>query len=116
MLDEKDSVLIADFTNMTGDAVFDDTLRQGLVVQLEQSPYLSLMPEDRVRHTLELMKQPATVRMTPGLAREVCVRAGGAAVLDGSIANLGTVYVLGLRAIDCRNGAILDEEQAQAAK
>ena len=109
-------VLIADFANSTGDAVFDDTLRQGLVAQLEQSPFLSLVPEDRVRRTLGLMGQPVDVKMTPELGREVCTRAGGGAVLDGSIAKLGNEYVVGLRATDCRDGGILDEEQMQAAK
>jgi DNA-binding winged helix-turn-helix (wHTH) protein/tetratricopeptide (TPR) repeat protein len=115
-LRETDPLLIADFTNTTGDAVFDDTLRQGLVAQLEQSPFVSLMPEDRVRHTLELMGQRSDVKLSPELGREVCARAGGGAVLDGSIAKLGSEYVVGLRATDCRDGAILDEEQAQAAR
>jgi DNA-binding winged helix-turn-helix (wHTH) protein/tetratricopeptide (TPR) repeat protein len=116
VLSANHSVLIADFTNGTGDAVFDDTLRQGLVVQLEQSPFLSLIPEDRIRHTLQLMGQPDGVRLTADLAREACTRASGAAVLDGSIARIGDTYVVGLRAMDCRTGTILDEEQAQAAK
>ena len=116
VLGGQDSVLVADFTNTTGDVVFDDTLRQGLAVQLEQSPFLHQIPEDRVRHLLQLMGQPASGRVTSELGREVCTRAGGAAVLDGSIENLGSAYVIGLRAIDCRNGAILDDEQAQAAK
>ena len=116
LLSEKDSVLIADFSNTTGDAVFDDALRQGLVVQLEQSPFLSLISEDQVQHTLQLMGQATGRRMPPDFAREVCARAAGAAVLDGSIRRLGSEYVVGLRAIDCRNGAILDEEQAQAAR
>lgn len=111
-----DPVLIADFTNTTGDVVFDDTLRQGLIAQLEQSPFVNLMPDDRVRHTLQLMGKPPGAKMTPELAREVCTRAGGGAVLDGSIAMLGSEYVVGLRAIDCRDAKILDEEQAQARK
>ena len=116
VLSGNDSVLIADFTNTTGEAVFDDTLRQGLVVQLEQSPYLSLIPENRIRHMLELMGQPAGGRLNADVAREACTRAAGGAVLDGSIAKLGSEYVVGLRAVDCRSGAILDEEQAQAAR
>ena len=111
-----DPVLVAEFANSTGDAVFDDTLRQGLIAQLEQSPFLSLMPEDRVRRTLGLMGRPTDARMTPVLGREVCTRAGGGAVLDGSIAKLGSEYVLGLRATDCHDGGILDEEQVQAAR
>jgi len=116
VLGGNDTVLIADFTNTTGDAVFDDALRQGLVVQLEQSPFLSLIPENRIHHTLQLMGQPPKNRLTADVAREVCTRAGGAAVLDGSIARLGTAYVIGLRAVDCRDGSALDEEQAQAAR
>jgi eukaryotic-like serine/threonine-protein kinase len=113
---EKDPVLIGDFTNATGDPVFDETLRQGLMVQLEQSPFLSFIPEDRIRHTLQMMGRAKDERMLPELAREVCTRIGGAALLDGSITTLGSSFVVGLRAIDCRTGAILDEEQAQAAK
>jgi eukaryotic-like serine/threonine-protein kinase len=115
-LGQKDSVLIADFTNRTGDPVFDDTLRQGLVVQLEQSPIISLVSEDRVQQTLQLMSQPPNAQLTDRVARELCERTGSAAVLQGSIANLGSQYVLGLRATSCRTGKILDEEQAQAAK
>jgi DNA-binding winged helix-turn-helix (wHTH) protein/tetratricopeptide (TPR) repeat protein len=116
VLSGKDTVLIADFSNTTGDAVFDDTLRQGLAVQLEQSPYLSLIPETRIRHTLELMGRSGDARLSGDPAREACARAGGAAVLNGSIAGLGNSYVIGLHAVDCRTGATLDEEQAQAAK
>jgi len=115
-LGAKDSVLIADFTNTTGDAIFDDTLRQGLVVQLEQSPFLSLISEDRIQATLRLMGQPADARVSSDVARQVCERTGSAAVLEGSIASLGTQYVLGLRATSCSTGDLLDEEQAQAAK
>jgi len=113
---EKDSVLIADFANSTGDPVFDDTLRQGLAVQLEQSPYLSLVSPERVQQTLRLMNQPPDARLTPQLARDVCQRTGGSAVLEGSIASLGSQYVLGLRAVNCRTGDLLDEEQTQASK
>lgn len=115
-LGAKDTVLVADFTNTTGDAVFDDTLRQGLVVQLEQSSFLSLVSEDRVRQTLRLMGQTPDARLTSNIAREMCERTGSAAVLEGSIASLGTQYVLGLRATNCRTGDVLDEEQAQASK
>lgn len=116
VLGQSNSVLVADFTNTTGDPVFDDALRQGLIVQLEQSPYLTVIPEERVQHTLELMDQPAGARMTPELAREVCKRTGGAALLDGSIESLGSQYVVGLRATDCQSGDLLDEEQTQAAR
>lgn len=115
-LTDKDTIVLADFTNTTGEAVFDDTLRQGLEVQLEQSPFLSLASEDRVQQTLRMMAQPPDARLTPGLARQVCERTGSAAVLDGSIAGLGSQYVIGLRAMNCRNGDMLDEEQVQALK
>jgi serine/threonine protein kinase/tetratricopeptide (TPR) repeat protein len=115
-LTDKDTIVLADFANTTGDPVFDGTLRQGLAVQLEQSPFLSLVPEDRVQQTLRMMSQPADAYLTPQLAREVCQRTDGAAVLQGSIAALGNQYVLGLRAENCRTGNVLDDEQVQAAK
>ena len=115
-LTDKDTIVLADFINKTGDPVFDDTLRQGLAVQLEQSPFLSLISEERIRRTLRLMNQPADARLTPDIARSVCVRTASAAVLDGSIATLGTQYVLGLRATSCATGEILADEQAQAAR
>jgi DNA-binding winged helix-turn-helix (wHTH) protein/Tfp pilus assembly protein PilF len=115
-LRETDSVLLADFTNTTGDPVFDGALRQGLVVQLEQSPFLNLVSEDRIQRALSSMGQAPDARVIQDVAREVCERTGSAAVVDGSIANLGSEYLLGLQAKSCRNGAILDEEQVQAAK
>jgi hypothetical protein len=99
-LTDKDTIVLAEFTNTTGDVVFDDTLRQGLAVQLQQSPFLSLISEERIRRTLLLMNQPADARLTPELAQGVCARTGGAAVLSGSIAPLGSQYVLGLRATE----------------
>ena len=115
-LTDKDKIILADFTNTTGDPVFDGTLRQGLAVQLAQSPFLSLVSEERIRQRLTLMGQPPDVRLTPGLAREICERTASAAVLEGSLESLGSQYVLGLRAKNCRAGEILDEEQAQAAR
>jgi tetratricopeptide (TPR) repeat protein/predicted Ser/Thr protein kinase len=115
-LTDKDTIVLADFANSTGDPVFDGTLRQGLAVQLEQSPFLSLVPEDRVQLALRMMSQPADAHLTPQLAREVCQRTAGAVVLQGSIAALGNQYVLGLRAEDCRTGKVLDDELVQAAK
>ena len=82
--------MLAEFTNTTGDPVFDDTLRQGLAVQLQQSPFLSVISDDRIRRTLLLMNQPADARLTPDVARAVCARTASAAVLDGSIAALGS--------------------------
>lgn len=114
-LTAKDTIILADFINETGDSVFDGTLRQGLAVQLEQSPYLSLISEGRVRKTLRLMGQPTDARLTREIARDLCERTGSAAVLEGSIAPLGKQYVLGLRARNCHTGDILYEEQSQAA-
>jgi eukaryotic-like serine/threonine-protein kinase len=113
-LTDKDTIVLADFTNKTGDPVFDDTLRQGLEVQLEQSPFLSLVSAERIQKALSLMGRPADTRLTPQLAREVCQRTGGAAVLEGSIAPIGNQFVLGLRATNCGTGDVLDEEQEQA--
>ena len=103
-LADKDTIVLADFTNSTGDPVFDGTLRQGLAVQLEQSPFLSLISEERIQQALQLMGQRTDVRLTPEVAREICQRTASAAVLDGSIASLGSQYVLGLRAKECRGG------------
>ena len=111
----KDTIVLADFVNSTGDPVFDETLRQGLAVQLEQSPFLSLIPDRRIHQTLQLMGKTAEVPLTAAVANEVCERTGSAAVLEGSIAPIGTRYVLGLRATNCRTGDLLDEEQVQSA-
>jgi tetratricopeptide (TPR) repeat protein len=115
-LTDKDTIVLADFANSTGDPVFDDTLRQGLAVQLEQSPFLSLISDERIQQMLKLMAKPADARLTPEVSREICERTASAAVLDGSIASLGSQYVLTLRAKDCRSGDVLDEEQVQAAR
>jgi serine/threonine protein kinase/tetratricopeptide (TPR) repeat protein len=115
-LTDTDTIVIADFTNTTGERVFDDTMRQGLAVQLQQSPFLSIVSDERIRRMLPLMGQPADGRLTPEIARGVCVRTGSAAVLAGSIATLGSQYVLGLRAEDCTTGDILADEQAEAAR
>jgi len=115
-LTDKDTIVLADFSNTTVDPVFDDTLRQGLAVQLEQSPFLSLISDDRIQQMLKLMAKPADARLTPEIAREICERTASAAVLDGSIAGLGNQYVLTLRAKNCRSGDVLDEEQVQAAR
>ena len=116
VLGAKDTVVLADFANSTGDAVFDETLRQGLTIQLRQSPFLSLISDQRISHTLRLMGRKADARLTPELARDVCARTGSAAVLDGSITSLGSQYVLNLQAKSCRTGEVLDQEQVQAAK
>jgi DNA-binding winged helix-turn-helix (wHTH) protein/tetratricopeptide (TPR) repeat protein len=115
-LTDRDRIVLADFVNKTNDPVFSETLRQGLTVQLDQSPFLSLVSEERIQQTLGLMGQPASVTLTPSVALEVCQRTGSAAVLDGSIASLGSQYVLWLRARNCRTGDVIDEEQMQAAR
>lgn len=115
-LTDKDTIVLADFVNTTSDPVFDGTLRQGLAVQLQQSPFLSLVSEEHIQQSLRLMAKPPDTRITPDLARELCERTAGAAVIDGSISSLGSQYVLGLRARNCRTGDTLAEEQAQAPR
>src|SRR5215468_3899766 len=110
VLTEKDTVVLVDFVNSTGEPVFDGTVRQGLSVQLEQSPFLSLISEQRIHQTLRLMGRSADAPLTSEVARQVCERTGSAAVIEGSIATLGSQYVLGLRATSCRTGDILDDE------
>jgi eukaryotic-like serine/threonine-protein kinase len=114
-LTDKDTVVLGDFENETGDSVFDGTLRQGLSVQLEQSPFLELVSERRVNEMLKMMGRPAGDRLTPEVTREVCIRAGGKAMLTGSIAPLGSQYVIGLKAISCEKGDVLAETQERAA-
>jgi DNA-binding winged helix-turn-helix (wHTH) protein/tetratricopeptide (TPR) repeat protein len=116
VLGAKDTVVLADFANSTGDPMFDETLRQGLAIQLRQSPYLSLISDQRISHALRLMGHRADARLTPELARGVCERTGSTAILEGSIAPLGSQYVLTLQARSCRTGEVLDQEQVQAAK
>src|SRR5260370_90870 len=113
-LTDKDTIVLADFTNTAGDPVFDGTLRQGLTVQLEQSPFLSLLSDRGNQQTLRLMGQPADARLTPEIARELCQRTESAVVLDGSIASLGSQYVLGLKAGNGRTGDALAQEQVTA--
>lgn len=115
-LTERDTIVVADFDNRTGDPVFDDTLRQGLSVELQQSPFLTLISDRKVQQELALMGQPKGARVTPENAQQVCERTASAAVLEGSIARVGSEYVLGLRAKNCNSGNILDQEQAVAAK
>jgi eukaryotic-like serine/threonine-protein kinase len=106
--------VLGDFANSTGDPVFDGTLREGLSVQLEQSPFLSLVSERGIQQTLQMMGQPANVRLTPQIAREVCQRTNSTAALDGSIALMGTRYDLILKAVICANGDLLASTEAQA--
>jgi serine/threonine protein kinase/tetratricopeptide (TPR) repeat protein len=113
-LTERDTVLVADFANSTGDPVFDDALKQALSVSLRQSPFLNVLSDDRVSSTLRLMTRPADTRLTPDVARELCLRASSKAFVAGSIANIGSDYVVGLKAINCATGDVLAQEQVQA--
>ena len=113
-LTEKDTVVLADFVNTTGDSVFDGTLKQALAVQLEQSPYLHLLPESRTREALRFMGRPADTRITNDVAREICMREGAKAMLTGSIASLGTHYVITLSALNAQTGDALAREEIEA--
>jgi len=114
-LTDKDTIVLADFVNSTGDPVFDDTLKQALSVALNQSPFLNVLSENKVAATLQMMSRPAGTKLTPEVARELCQRAGSKAYLAGSIASLGSQYVLGLKAVNCQSGDPLAEEQVTAA-
>ena len=113
-LSSKDTIVLADFTNSTGDPVFDGTLRQGLAVQLEQSPFLSLITDQRIQQTLPMMGQQPGAKLTLDIARQVCQRAGGSAVLDGSITQIGSPYLLTVRAFNCSTGDLLASAEDQA--
>jgi serine/threonine protein kinase len=114
-LTEKDTVVLADFANSTGDAIFDDTLKTALTVSLRQSPFLNVLSDDGVAKTLQLMTRPANTKLTPEVTRELCQRAGSKAYIAGSIASLGSEYVLGLKAVNCQSGDILAQKQVTAA-
>ncbi len=114
-LTEKDTIVIGDFANSTGDAVFDDALKQALSVSLEQSPFLNVLSDDKVAATLKLMTRPINTPLTPEIARELCQRANSKAYIAGSIASLGSEYVVGLKAVNCLTGDTLAQEQATAS-
>jgi serine/threonine protein kinase/tetratricopeptide (TPR) repeat protein len=114
-LTDKDTIVIADFANSTGDAIFDDTLKTALNVSLRQSPFLNVLSDSEVTKTLQQMTRPADTRLTPEIARELCQRAGSKAYLAGSIGGLGSEYVLGLKAVNCQSGDTLAQEQVTAA-
>ena len=114
-LTEKDTVVLGDFTNTTGDAIFDDTLKTALNVSLRQSPFLNVLSDSEVTKTLQEMTRPAGAKLIPEVARELCQRAGSKAYLAGTIGSLGSDYVLGLKAVNCRSGDTLAEEQMTAA-
>ena len=113
-LTDKDTIVLADFANMTGDPIFDGTLRQGLAIQLEQSPFLKIMDDEQMHRVLRLMSLSPTERITNPIAHEICVREGAAATIDGTIASLGKSYVITLQAITCQDGATLARAQTQA--
>jgi eukaryotic-like serine/threonine-protein kinase len=115
-LTNKGTIVLGEFANATGDPAFDGTLHQVMAAELGKSPYLSVLSDARMSETLRLMVRPADRKLTPDIAAEICERTASAAVVEGSIARLGSQYVLGLRARNCRTGDILDEEQAPAAK
>src|SRR5690349_11096169 len=114
-LTEKDTVVLADFDNSTGEAVFDGALKQALTVDLGQSPFLNVMSDRRVGDTLQLMSRPSSDRITPEMGREICLRTGSKALLSGSISRLGSQYLVGLEAVNCSNGDRLAKEQGEAA-
>jgi len=113
-LTDKDTVVLTDFANSTGDAVFDDTLKTALSVALNQSPFLNVLSENKVADTLQQMTRPAGTRLTPELARELCQRTGSKAYIAGSIGSLGSEYVVGLKAVNCQNGDLLAQQQVTA--
>jgi serine/threonine protein kinase/tetratricopeptide (TPR) repeat protein len=114
-LTEKDTIVVGDFANSTGDPVFDDALKQALSVSLRQSPFLNVLSDEKVASTLKLMTKPVNTPLTPGVAQELCQRADSKAYIAGSVASLGSQYVIGLKAVNCLNGDILAQEQATAA-
>ena len=114
-LTDKDTIVLADFTNTTEDPVFDGTLREGLSVQLEQSPFLSIISEQQIQQTLQMMGQKPDAKLTPEIARELCQRTASAAVLDGSIAQIGTPYLLTVKAVKCSDGKTMASTEARAS-
>jgi eukaryotic-like serine/threonine-protein kinase len=115
-LTDKDTIVLADFANSTGDAVFDDTLKQALTTDFQQSPFLSVLSDRRVRNTLKLMGHSLEERLTPEVAQEVCQRTGSRLMVTGSIASLGSNYLLGLNAASCQTGESIARHQVQASK
>jgi len=115
LLTDKDTLVLGDFANSTGDPVFDDTLKTALGVSLSQSPFLNVLSDSTVSKTLKRMQKAADTKLTPDVAREVCQRANSKAYIAGSIADLGSQYVLGLKVVSCQSGDVLAQEQATAA-
>ncbi|HTZ95159.1 MAG TPA: protein kinase [Terriglobales bacterium] len=110
-LTDKDTVVLADFSNSTGDPIFDDTLKTALTIALNQSPFLNVLSENKVAATLKLMTRPPSTPVSPDIAREVCQRSGSKAYIAGAIGSLGSEYVLGLKAVDCQSGDTLSQNQ-----
>jgi DNA-binding winged helix-turn-helix (wHTH) protein/tetratricopeptide (TPR) repeat protein len=115
-LTDKDTIIIADFTNKTGDAIFDDTLKQALATVLGQSPFFNILPDSKVSHTLRLMERSPDEHINLDTAREICQRTGSTVVLAGSIASLGTQYLIDLKAMNCSSGETLTSEEGQASR
>ena len=113
-LSDQDTLVLADFSNTTGDPVFDDTLKQAIAVQLGQSPFLNILSDAKIRATLKLMAMPRGTKLTPEVARDLCQRADAKAYVAGAIASLGSQYVLGLEAVNCKTGDVLAQEQVTA--
>ena len=114
-LTDKDTIVLADFANSTGDVVFDDTLKTALSIALHQSPFLDVLSENKLAATLTLMMRPSDTKLSPDIARELCQRAGSKAYIAGSIASLGSQYVLALKAVNCQTGSTLAQDQVTAA-
>jgi serine/threonine protein kinase/Tfp pilus assembly protein PilF len=114
-LTDRDTLVLADFANSTGDSIFDDTLKTALSVALNQSPFLNVLSDNKVADTLQQMTRPPGTKLTPELARELCQRTGSRAYIAGSIGSLGSEYVLGLKAVNCQNGETLAQEQVTAS-
>ncbi len=114
-LGQSDTVVLADFVNKTGDPIFDDTLRQGLAAQLQQSPFLSLVSDQRIQQTLKQMGKPADTKLSPAIAADLCMRVGSKAYLSGTISNIGSDYVIGVSAVNCQSGDSLAQEQVTAS-
>jgi eukaryotic-like serine/threonine-protein kinase len=114
-LTDKDTIVLANFANSTGDPLLDDTLKTALAVSLRQSPFLNVLPDDKVSQTLKLMQRSSSTKLTPDVARELCQRAGSKAYVDGAIGSLGSEYVLALKAVNCQSGDTLAQEQVTAS-
>ena len=113
-LSERDTIVLADFSNATQDTVFDDTLKQALAIQLEQSPFLNVLSDSKVNQTLKMMNRPPSEKITRDVAREICQRSNSKAMLTGSIVSVGNRYLIGLKAVDCHSGDTISSSEAQA--